>query len=314
MKIVILDGHALNPGDLSWETFEKLGDVSLYESTTPDEIADRVCDAEIVITNKVPIGERELSFMPRCRYIGVLATGYNIVDVEAAHKAGIAVTNVPAYSTDSVAQLVFALLLEFEHKVSRHDALSHSGAWSDCGCFCLYEPPLVELAGKTFGIYGYGSIGSAVAKIAAAFGMRVLAYSRTKKPDAPVEWVGEEELFRRADYLSLHCPQTKETVGLLNAKRLSWLKPGAVVINTARGGLVDEEAVRDALEEGRLRGFLADVLSTEPPKKDNPLLHAKNCLVTPHIAWATTEARKRLMQVSADNLKAFLEGREQNRV
>lgn len=311
MKIVILDAKALNPGDLSWRDFEALGEVTVYPKTAPCEVIERAKDAEIVITNKVVIGKSEMEQLPLCRYIGILATGYNVVDIEEASKRGITVTNVPAYSTDSVAQLVFALLLENEHRAARHNKLAHT-AWADHDMFCLYESPLYELSGKTFGIFGYGSIGMAVAKIANAFGMRVLCYSRTKKDDNSVTWVDKETLFRESDYISLHCPLTPETDKLINGDTIALMKDGAVVINTTRGGTVDEAAVADALKTGKLRAFLADVLSTEPPKKDNPLLSAPNCIITPHIAWATIEARSRLMKEAFLNAKAFTDGEKRN--
>lgn len=311
MKIVILDAKALNPGDLSWEKFESLGELTVYQKTAPEETVERARDAEIIITNKVMLGKNELEQLPKCRYIGVLATGYNVVDIQEAAKRKIAVTNVPAYSTDSVAQLVFALLLENEHRVALHNELAH-GEWEKHDMFCLYSSPLYELSGKTFGIFGYGSIGMAVAKIANAFGMRVLVYSRTRKDDSTVEWVDEETLFRESDYLSLHCPLTPETDKLINAKRLSLMKKSAVIINTTRGGTVDEQAVADALKSGKLRAFCADVLSTEPPTAANPLLSAPNCIITPHIAWATIEARTRLMDEAFENAKAFAEGRKRN--
>lgn len=311
MKIVILDAKALNPGDLSWDDFKTLGEVEVYQKTSPDEVIERAKGAEIVITNKVVIGKAEMEQLPECKYIGVLATGYNVVDIDEANKRGIAVTNVPAYSTDSVAQLVFALLLENEHRVARHNELAH-GVWEKHDMFCLYESPLFELSGKTFGIFGYGSIGMAVAKIANAFGMRVLVYSRTKKDDNTVEWVDKDTLFRESDYLSLHCPLTPETDKLINGDTVALMKDGAVIINTTRGGTIDEEAVAKALESGKIRAFLADVLSTEPPKPDNPLLSAPNCIITPHIAWATIEARSRLMKEAFLNAKAYTEGKKRN--
>lgn len=311
MKTVILDAKALNPGDLSWDDFKTLGELVVYEKTAPDEVVERAKGAEIVITNKVVIGKSEMEQLPECKYIGVLATGYNVVDIEEAKKRGIAVTNVPAYSTDSVAQLVFALLLENEHRVARHNELSH-GAWEKHDMFCLYESPLFELSGKTFGIFGYGSIGMAVAKIANAFGMRVLVYSRTKKDDNTVEWIDKETLFKESDYLSLHCPLTPETDKLINSNTIGLMKDGTVIINTTRGGTVDEQAVADALKSGKLRAFLADVLSTEPPKSDNPLLSAPNCIITPHIAWATIEARSRLMKEAFLNARAFTQGEKRN--
>lgn len=311
MKIVILDAKALNPGDLSWEKFESLGELTVYQKTAKNQTVERAKGAEIVITNKVVIGKAEMEQLPECKYIGVLATGYNVVDIDEATRRGIAVTNVPAYSTDSVAQLVFALLLENEHRVARHNELAH-GEWEKHDMFCLYQSPLYELAGKTFGIFGYGSIGMAVAKIANAFGMRVLVYSRSKKDDSTVEWVDKETLFRQSDYLSLHCPLTPETERLINKETLALMKKSAVIINTTRGGTVDEQAVADALGNGKLRAFCADVLSTEPPMPDNPLLSAPNCIITPHIAWATIEARTRLMDEAFENAKAFAEGKKRN--
>lgn len=311
MKIVILDAKALNPGDLSWDDFKTLGDVDVYQKTSPDEVIERAKGAEIIITNKVVIGKAEMEQLPDCKYIGVLATGYNVIDIAEAKKRGITVTNVPAYSTDSVAQLVFALLLENEHRVAKHNELAHD-SWAKHDMFCLYESPLFELSGKNFGIFGYGSIGTAVAKIANAFGMRVICYSRTKKNDDTVEWVDKETLFRESDYISLHCPLTPETDKLINSETISLMKKDAVIINTTRGGTVDEDAVAKALCDGKIRAFLADVLSTEPPTEDNPLLSAPNCIITPHIAWATIEARSRLMKEAFLNAKAFTNGEKRN--
>lgn len=311
MKIVILDAKALNPGDLSWKDFESLGEVTVYEKTAPDEVVERAEGAEIVITNKVVIGKAEMERLPDCRYIGILATGYNVVDIGEAKRRGITVTNVPAYSTDSVAQLVFALILESEHRVARHNVLSHE-KWASHDMFCLYESPLFELCGKTLGIFGYGSIGMAVAKIARAFGMRVIVYSRTKKDDNTVEWVDRETLFKESDYLSLHCPLNADTEKLINSDTLALMKDGSVLVNTTRGGTVDEEAVAEALRSGKLRAFLADVLSTEPPRSDNPLLCAPNCIITPHIAWATIEARSRLMNEAFLNARAYTAGEKRN--
>lgn len=311
MNIVILDAKALNPGDLSWKKFKSLGNLSVYQNTKPSDVVKVAKDAEIIITNKVVIGKNELELLPKCRYIGVLATGWNVVDVKEASKRKITVTNVPAYSTNSVAQLVFALILESEHKVSKHNDLAHN-VWQNHDMFCLYQPPLFELYGKTFGIFGYGSIGSAVAKIANAFGMNVICCSRTPKNDNSVKWVDIETLFRESDYLSLHCPLTAETEKLVNSQKLSLMKKSAVLINTTRGGTIDEEAVANALKHGDLRAFLADVLSTEPPNPNNPLLNAPNCIITPHIAWATIESRTRLMNEAFENVKAYIEGNQRN--
>ncbi len=311
MKIVILDSSALNPGDLSWEGFEKYGQVTAYPNTAPGELLSRAEGARVLITNKVVLSGGTLRNLPECKYIGVLATGYNVVDIDAAKSLGITVTNVPAYSTKSVAQLVFGMLLECEHKVSYHARLGRE-EWKDNDIFCMYRGTLHEIYGKTFGIFGYGEIGRETAKIANAFGMKVIVYSRTKKDDETVEWVKKEELFKRADYLSLHCPLTPDTEKLINPHTLSLMKEGAVLINTTRGGTVDERAVAEALDSGKLRAFCADVLSSEPPKADNPLLSAKNCIITPHIAWATIEARERLMNEAVENLSAYLRGEKRN--
>ena len=314
-EIVILDGYTTNPGDLSWAPLEEVGPVTVYDRTPPAEIINRAKDAEIVITNKTVLTAEILAQLPKLRYVGLLSTGTNAVDLKACASRGIAVTNVPGYSTEDVAQLTFALMLELALHVGHHSERVRTGAWTASKDFCFWETPLLELAGKTLGIVGYGAIGSRVCEIAKAFRMNVLVYTRTPKalPEGTTA-VSLEELFRRADIVSLHCPLTAENEKMINQETLAWMKPGAFLINTARGGLIDEVALASALNEGRLAGAGVDVLSTEPPKADNPLLTAKNCIITPHIAWAATEARGRLIGIVAENVKAFLRGERHNRV
>lgn len=321
ITIVVLDGYAMNPGDLEWSTLRSLGECTIYDRTAPSEIVDRSKDAAVIITNKVPLSKDTLSQLPLLKYIGVTATGYNIVDIAAAQAQNIVVTNVPAYSTNSVAQLVFALLLELTHHTGHHSSTVHNGRWSANPDFSFRDFPLTELAGKTFGIIGYGNIGKAVAKIAAAFEMTVLISSRSagaqtsgflQNPDVSPERTDLESLLRRSDIVSLHCALTKETDKLINAQRLALMKPTAYLINTGRGGLVDESALAEALNTNRIAGAGLDVLSSEPPQKDNPLLSAKNCIITPHIAWATGAARTRLLGVVEENLRTFIAGQSQN--
>jgi glycerate dehydrogenase len=318
MKIVILDGYTANPGDLSWSALEELGEVSCYERTTPDQVLERIGDAEAVITNKVPFAADRLQQLPRLKYIGVTATGFNIIDVEAAREQGITVTNIPAYSTASVAQLTFALLLEMTQQVGRHAAATAAGKWAAAPDFCFRETPLLELEGMTLGLIGFGQIARRVTRIARAFGMQIVV--TTRNPDkymgnltnAQTQFVELEELLKTSDVVSLHCPLTAETERLLNAERLDMMKSTALLINTSRGAMIDESALADALNAGRLAGAGLDVLSDEPPAADNPLLSARNCFVTPHIAWATKAARKRLLEVTAANLKAFVRGKPLN--
>lgn len=316
MKIVVLDGYALNPGDLSWTQIEQLGSLTVYERTPSDKILERAQGAEIIFTNKTPLTKELLNQLPSLKYIGVLATGYNVVDIAAAAQNGIIVTNIPAYSTYSVAQLTFALLLELCHHVQNHSNAVHEGAWVNSKDFSFWNFPLTELTGKTFGVIGFGSIGQQVAVIANAFGMKVLAYSRTYRETAykDYNWVDLDKLLHESDVVSLHCPLTPETTGLINSDALSKMKPSAFLINTSRGPIVNEFDLAAALNKHKIAGAGLDVLSTEPPQIDNPLLSAKNCIITPHIAWATKEARTRLMQIAADNLKAFLSGNPQNSV
>lgn len=311
MKIVVLDGYVLNPGDISWDEFRKLGDFTCYDRTPKDKIVERIGDAEAVITNKTVLDGGILAQCPGVRYIGVLATGYNVVDVDAAKKKGIAVTNIPAYSTPSVAQFVFALLLELCHHVGHHDITVKEGRWSKGADFSYWDYPLVELADKTLGIFGYGSIGQAVAKIAVAMGMKVLAFGRNPKKEletADIRYAGFEELLAKSDVLTLHAPLSDSTAGIINAESIAKMKDGVFIINTARGPLVNEADMTKALDSGKVGGYAADVVSVEPIQEDNPLLKAKNCILTPHIAWAPLAARLRLMDVASGNLAAFKKG------
>lgn len=316
MKIVVLDGYTANPGDLDWAPLSALGELVVYERTPAALTLERAAGAQVILTNKVLLGAAEMAALPELRYVGVLATGYNVVDVVAARERGIVVTNVPAYSTPSVAQHVFALLLELTRGVGRHADLVREGRWSASPDFAFWDTPQVELAGLTFGIVGFGAIGQAVARVAQAFGMRVLVQTRT--PDSAkwpgVSFVGLDELFAQADVVSLHCPLTDETRHLVNAARLATMKPTAYLINTGRGPLVDESVLAAALQAGQIAGAGLDVLSQEPPLAVNPLLTAPNCVITPHLAWATRAARQRLLDTAAANVRAFVEGHPQNRV
>ncbi|MFB9274635.1 D-2-hydroxyacid dehydrogenase [Cohnella cellulosilytica] len=315
MKIVVLDGHALNPGDLSWSGLERLGEVTVYDRTPPERVAERAADADAVLTNKTRLPADALRQLPKLKYIGVLATGYDVIDIAAARERGIVVANVPGYGTQSVAQLVFALLLELCQHAGLHDRSVKDGDWSRSADWCYWNKPLVELHGKTIGIVGYGSIGEQVGRIAHAFGLKVAAYRRSPGGEPPFDrfsWVGLDELWETSDVVSLHCPLTSETAGLVNRSSLARMKKSAFLINTARGGLVDERALADCLNAGGIAGAAVDVLSSEPPASDNPLLTAANCIVTPHLAWATHEARTRLLQTVTDNLAAFLDGKPAN--
>ena len=314
MKIVILDGYTANPGDLSWQELEKLGSVTVYERTKPSETVARAADADIVLTNKVIISKEVIGQLPQLKYIGVLATGYNVVDIKAAHERGITVTNVPAYSTESVAQMVFAHLLTVTNRTEHYAIENRNSRWSSNPDFCYWDFPHMELAGKTFGIVGLGNIGLRVAQIARAFGMKVKALTSKVAETLPagIEKASLEELLSVADVVSLHCPLTDNTHHLINADTLRLMKSTAILINTGRGPLIDDQAVADALAEGRLAAFCADVLTEEPPKADNPLLSQPNAFTTPHIAWASKEARIRLIQVATDNVRSFLNGKFQN--
>ncbi len=311
MKIVILDGYTCNPGDLSWAPFEKFGEVTAYESTEPNQVLERCEGAEIVISNKTLLPRETLKRLKGVRYIGLLSTGYNVVDIKAAEDLGIPVSYVPAYSTNAVAQHTFALLLELCNHVGAHATAVRAGDWESCRRFCFWNAPLTELYGKTFGIFGLGSIGSAVAKIADAMGMRVIYYSRTPK-DVAYTYVSKEELFSQSDVLSLHCPLNDQTYRLINKDTLSLMKPTAFLINTTRGDVVEEADLADALNEERLAGAALDVLCQEPPTAGSPLLRAKNTVITPHLAWAAKETRSRLIDWAAENLEAFLNGHPQN--
>jgi glycerate dehydrogenase len=315
MKITVLDGYCLNPGDLSWDALRAIGDLQVFDRTRVEEVVERTEGAEIAFTNKTLMPAAALEKLPALRYIGVLATGYNIVDVEAAHRHNIVVTNIPTYGTASVAQFVFALLLELCHNVKLHSDLARAGEWTRCPDFSFWKSPLVELAGKTMGIVGFGRIGRHTARIADALDMRVMASDtyHGEEPDYPgFRWGSVEEVLRESDAVSLHAPLFPETRGMINAQSLRLMKPSAFLINTSRGPLVVDQDLADALNAGRLAGAGVDVLSIEPPPAGNPLLSARNCLVTPHIAWATREARERLMKLAVENLTAFLAGQPKN--
>ena len=316
MKIVILDGYSADPGDLSWEELEQMGEVTVYDRTSPSETVQRAANADVVLTNKVVLDREKIAQLPRLKYIGVLATGYNVVDIEAAHERGIVVTNVPAYSTESVAQMVFAHLLTVTNRTEDYAIQNRSGRWAASPDFCYWDFPLMELAGKTIGIVGLGNIGRRVAEIALAFGMKVKAVTSKSQEQLPagIEKADLQTLLSSADVLSLHCPLTANTRHLINADTLRLMKPTAILINTGRGPLIDDQAVANALQEGLLGAFCADVLTTEPPSSNNPLLSQPNAFITPHIAWASTEARTRLLQIAIANVRAFASGKPQNTV
>ncbi len=315
MKIVILDGQALNPGDLSWEKATRLGETVIYDQTvTEAETIARIGDAQIVITNKTVITEAILDACPNIKLICISATGYNNVDGTAARKRNIPVCNVPGYGTTSVAQFTIALLLELCHRIGYHSDLVHEGEWEKCPNFCFWRTPQTELTGKTFGIIGYGSIGRAVAPIAAALGMNVIAHSRTRREDPAgiTEMVDLDTLLRRSDVISLHCPLFPETEGIICAETIAKMKDGVMILNTARGPLIDENALADALRSGKVKGAAVDVVSREPILGSNPLLTAPNCIITPHMAWTQTEARQRVVDITADNICGFLKGQCRN--
>ena len=314
MNIVILDGHAANPGDLSWDAFKKYGNLTVYPRSRAEEVIERARDAEVLFTNKVQFTADVLAQLPRLRYIGVLATGYNVVDVVAARQRGVTVTNIPAYSTDSVAQLTFAHILNVTNRVDHYARQNRQGRWTQNPDFVYWDTPLVELSGKTLGIVGLGHIGMKVATIAITMGMNVCAVTSKAEASLPqgIRKVSFDEWLTVSDVLSLHCPLTEQTHHIIAAVALSKMKQGAILVNTGRGPLVDEQAVADALNAGRLMAYCADVLSEEPPRADNPLLECSNAYLTPHIAWATLEARQRLLDVAIENLKAFVEGSPQN--
>ena len=316
MKIVVLDGYGLNPGDLSWSAWEALGEIKVYDRTSPSELLERSAGAEVLVTNKTLITANDMASLPELKYIGVLATGYNVVDIDAAKARGIVVTNIPAYSTSSVAQMVFAHVLNITQRVGYYANENTQGRWTNNADFCYWDTNLVELDGKKMGIVGYGNIGKATARIALAFGMEVLAYTSKEQKDLPqgIKKATLDELFTESDVVSLHCPLTPDTKELVNAERLKTMKPSAILINTGRGPLVNEQDLADALNEGRIAGAGLDVLSVEPSVANNPLLSAKNCFITPHIAWATKEARTRLMDIAINNLRSYQEGNIINNV
>ncbi|APY11969.1 glycerate dehydrogenase [Seonamhaeicola sp. S2-3] len=317
MKIVVLDGYTLNPGDLNWDDIAKHGSLTVYDRTPYNNkaIIQAIGEAEIVYTNKTPLPKEVLEHVPNVKFIGVLATGYNVVDVEVAKSKGILVTNVPAYSTQSVAQFTMALLLEMCHNIGNHNAAVQNGDWVKSKDFCFWNSPLIELEGKTLGIIGFGQIGQAVAKVAQAFGLKILVNSRTVKPEFEsdtLKFVDVDALFKNSDIISLHCPLFESTKGIINSNNIEKMKDGVKIINTARGGLVVEKDLVKALHSGKVSGAALDVVSAEPMSKDNPLLKAKNCIITPHIAWAPKEARTRLMNITINNLEAYLRGNPAN--
>ena len=315
MKIVVLDGYALNPGDLSWDGIRKFGDLVVHERTAPRDVLSRSSDAEVLFTNKTPIREDIIEQLPRLRFIGVLATGYNIIDVDAANRKGIIISNIPNYGSYSVAQLTLALLLELCHHVQNHSDTVRSGKWAASTDWSYWDYPLVELAEKTMGIIGFGNIGQKVADMATTFGMNVLASARTRSDQSRrknFRWVETRDLLQQSDVVSIHCPLTPETKGLINSQSLRSMKKSAFLLNTSRGPIVVDDDLAEALNEEVIAGAGIDVLSVEPPSKDNPLFKAKNCIITPHIAWATKEARMRLMNMAVDNLGNFVRGTPRN--
>lgn len=316
MKIVVLDGCTLNPGDLSWEGIEKLGEFTVYDRTDytgeeKEKIIERAKGAEVIFTNKTPITKEIMDKLPELKYVGVLATGYNVVDLKAAKEKGIVVTNIPAYGTNSVVQMSIALLLEICDSVGFHNESVHNSEWENCADFCYWKKPIIELYGKTMGIVGYGSIGKAMAKAAEALGMKLLVF--TPHPVYSLEndnmkFADLDTLFSKSDVISLHCPLFDNNKGMINKTSISKMKDGVIIINTARGGLIVEKDLAEELESGKVYAAAVDVVSTEPIKKDNPLRYAKNCIITPHIAWAAKEARQRLMDIAEDNLRKYIEG------
>ena len=316
MKIIVLDGYGLNPGDLNWEGFESLGELTVYDRTSPSELMERAAGAEVLVTNKTLITAENMAALPELKYIGVLATGYNVVDIDAAKARGIVVTNIPAYSTASVAQMVFAHILNITQRVGYYADENKQGRWTKNADFCYWDTQLVELQGKKMGIVGFGNIGQATARIAQAFGMEVCVYSSKPQFVLPsgIKKMDLDELFAECDVISLHCPLTPDTKEMVNADRLSKMKSNAILINTGRGPLINEQDLADALNEGRIAAAGLDVLSVEPSVEGNPLLTARNCFITPHIAWATLEARTRLMEIAVQNLKSYLNGQIINNV
>ena len=311
-KIVILDGYTENPGDLSWDGFAELGEVTVDDRTPSDLIAQRIADADIVITNKTPLTAETIKNAEKMQYIGVLATGYNVVDVQEAKERGVVVTNIPTYGTDAVAQFVFALLLEICHHVQHHSDAVKEGRWSKAPDFCFWDYPLIELVGKTMGIIGYGRIGQATGRIAKAFGMKVIAYDSYQNPELKDDYVSLDTLLSESDVIALHCPLFPETEGIINKESIAKMKDGVILINNSRGPLIVEQDLAESLNSGKIAAAGLDVVSSEPIKEDNPLLQAKNCLITPHISWAPKESRQRLMDIAVANLRGFLSGARQN--
>lgn len=315
-KAVILDGYTLNPGDLDWKPLQELADFEIYDRTTysieeAPLIIERAKDAEVILTNKTPLTKEILDELPMLKYIGVLATGYNVVDVEAAKERNITVTNIPSYGTDTVAQAAIALLLELCHRTGDHSNAVKNGDWTNSPDFCFWNHPIIELSGKTMGIIGYGQIGQTTSRIAQAFGMKVLAYNRTREKvieTESVRYATLEVLYREADVIMLHCPLTEENEGFINKESIELMKDGVLIVNNARGALINEADLADALNRGKVAGAGLDVVSEEPISEDNPLLKAKNCIITPHIAWASLEARQRLLNIAVENLSKYLEG------
>lgn len=316
MKIVVLDGYCLNPGDLSWEDMATLGDLQVYDRTSSKDLIGRAQGAEVLITNKTLITGNDMEALPQLKYIGVLATGYNVVDIESAKKKGIVVTNIPAYSTNSVAQMVFAHILNITQRVGHYACMNRQGKWSDNADFCYWDTELIELNDKWMGIVGFGNIGQATARIALSFGMKVGVFTSKGQSELPegIVKMSLNEVFKTCDVVSLHCPLTPSTQEMVNAERLNLMKPNAILINTGRGPLINEHDLADALNEGKIMAAGLDVLSSEPPLSTNPLLSARNCFITPHIAWATKEARIRLMKIAVNNLKEFKNGNVINNV
>jgi len=315
MKIVILDGYTENPGDLSWEDVDKLGELTVYDRCAgEEEIIERIAGAEIVITNKTPLSRKAIESNKNLKYIGVMATGYNVVDFKTARENGIPVSNVPAYGTYAVAQFAIALLLEICHHIGHHDRVVKEGRWEKNPDWCFWDYPLIELIGKTMGIIGFGRIGQATGKIAGALGMEVLAYDKTQNEDGRkiASYVSLEELYEQSDVISLHCPLFPDTEGMINKESIAKMKDGVIIINNSRGALVVEQDLANALNSGKVYGAGVDVVSVEPIRPDNPLLKAKNCIITPHMAWAPIECRQRIMDISVDNLRAFLDGKPVN--
>ncbi len=315
MKIVVLDGYTLNPGDLSWEWLEKLGDVKIYDRTPAEKVTKRIKDAEIVLCNKVPINRQNMDGSPNLKYIGVLATGYNVIDVEAAKEKGIIVTNIPTYGTDSVGQFAIALLLEICHHIGHHDRAVHEGRWESSPDWCFWDYPLIELAGKTMGIIGYGRIGQATGRIAQSLGMKILFNNHSGRKELESEkakYATLDEIYEKSHVISLHCPLFPSTFGMINKDSIAKMMDGVIILNNSRGQLIVEEDLKNALNSGKVYAAGIDVVSEEPIKGDNPLLQAKNCIITPHISWAPTEARIRLMDLVEETLKAFLDNKPIN--